>query len=244
METRNFKLDTEWCVVHYPDRPNGFGVLLIGDERHFVDSESSFWTQNEGKRIFLQKVREKGYTVFTSNFYGKNWGSDASVNMARELYTYIMRTEIMNDKIHILAEGMGALAALKLIHEGKINVRSLLLINPILSLTQHLELEKEHKFFHKKLLKELRKAYGMPDSTFDNSILNEEVTLQDVSVPVKIIHVLSGNRAYRQSMLLREYDAMWRKEKLPVSIIYMLPEKKPQLPYQAIRFWKNKEQIL
>ncbi len=37
MENRNFQLDTEWNIIHYPERPTGFGILIIGDERHYVD---------------------------------------------------------------------------------------------------------------------------------------------------------------------------------------------------------------
>ena len=50
MESRNFRLDTEWNIIHYPEKPQGFGILVIGDERHFVDQNSSFWLQNEGKK--------------------------------------------------------------------------------------------------------------------------------------------------------------------------------------------------
>ena len=71
----------------------------------------------------------------------------------------MIRTEIMNDKIHIIAEGMGALVALKLLHNMNESIRSIVLINPILSLQHHLELEKDRKFFYKKLVKELANAY-------------------------------------------------------------------------------------
>ncbi len=51
MESRNFQLDAEWNIVHYPEQPLGFGILIIGDERHFVDQNTSFWLQNEGKEF-------------------------------------------------------------------------------------------------------------------------------------------------------------------------------------------------
>ena len=109
MEIRNFQLDTEWNVIHYPERPKGFGILIIGDERNFVDSNTSFWLQNEGKTKLLQSLLDAGYTVFYSNLYGKNWGSEKAVRLSKRLYQHMIRSEILNGKIHILAEGMGAL---------------------------------------------------------------------------------------------------------------------------------------
>ena len=59
MESRNFRLDTEWNIIHYPEKPQGFGILVIGDERHFVDQNSSFWLQNEGKKDKLTIIFAK-----------------------------------------------------------------------------------------------------------------------------------------------------------------------------------------
>ncbi|CAM3662119.1 hydrolase [Mesobacillus zeae] len=244
MEIRNFRLDTEWNAVHYPDRPNGFGILIIGDERHFVESGSSFWTQNEGKRLFLKKIKDAGYTVFYSNLYGKNWGSNKAVTMTKLLYRHILRSEILNEKIHVLAEGMGALVALRLLQSNDIKIRSLLLINPILSLKSHLEQEKEHKFFHKKLIKELTVSHGIDIGDIEGIINGEDEPQLNERIPSKIIHVLSGNRAYRQSEMLNEYLSMWTKSGLPVSVTYMVPEKKLQLGSHAVKFWHEHEDVL
>ena len=69
----------------------------------------------KGKNLQIQSLLKEGYTVFYSNLYGKNWGSEKAVKLAKRLYEHIIRSEIMNDKIHIIAEGMGALVALKLL---------------------------------------------------------------------------------------------------------------------------------
>src|SRR5438046_1276657 len=49
MENRNFQMDTQWNIIHYTEKPTGFGILIIGDERHFVD---------EHKFIFKKLMRE------------------------------------------------------------------------------------------------------------------------------------------------------------------------------------------
>jgi hypothetical protein len=244
MEYRNFRLDTEWNMIHHPYKPNGFGILILGDERNFVDEGNSFWMQNEGKRKLLEQWRQAGYTIFYSNLYGLNWGSEKAVELAKGLCAHVKRNEILNEKIHVVAEGMGALTALKLL-DGITKIRSLLLIHPILSLKEHLRHEKEHKFFYKKLVKELSASYQV-DRNEVESLFEDGSSIPEFSqdTPVKIIHILAGSRGYRQSKLLNEYSHIWEKEKLPISVCYMVPEKKPQIGPLAIQFFRKHEQIL
>lgn len=245
MESRNFQLDTEWCMIHYPDKPSGFGILIIGDERHFVDKNSSFWTQNEGKLSLIRKLKEQGYTIFYSNLYGKHWGSDKAVDMARCLYEHVIRTEIINEKIHIIAEGMGSLAALKLMKEMGHLIRSAVLINPILSLKHHLEQEREHKFFYKKLLKELAFSYETGTGDIATEIrANDENITEDLRIPVKIIQILSGGRAYKQSDYLKKLSVKWENEKTPISVFYMLPDKKQRICAKITDFFRKHEKEL
>ncbi len=246
MEIRNFQLDTEWSIIHYPERPQGFGILIIGDERHFVDEHTSYWLQNEGKYNLLKSLQNAGYTLFYSNLYGRNWGSGKAVKLARRLYEHMMRSEILNSKIHIIAEGMGALVALKLLSELEESIRSVVLINPILSLQQHLELEKDRKFFYKKLLRELSVSYE-----YDTERIIEELAQVDApspssstKSPMKIVHILADSRAYKQSYILNQLSVKWEEEKVPVSLCFMLPEKRQQLDNQIIHFFKNHEKIL
>ncbi|WP_423409701.1 hydrolase [Heyndrickxia sp. MSNUG] len=245
MESRNFKLDTEWSMIHYPEKPNGFGILVVGDERHFVNNKGSFWTQNEGKRSLLNMWKREGYTVFYSNLYGRHWGSEKAVDLAMSLCCHIIRNEILNNSFHVVAEGMGALVALKLFSQSDMKIRSLVLINPVFSLTVHLEQEKENKFFYKKLIAELEKAYEMDIFQLMEKLKDEEVASKlKPGVPVKIIHVLSGNRAYKQSKILKNLSDKWEKERLPVSISYVLPEKKLQVGSQTVQFFTKHEQVL
>lgn len=245
MENRNFQLDTEWNVIHYPYQPSGFGILIIGDERNFVDQENNFWVQNEGRLSLLNDLKNSGYTIFYSNLYGKNWGSDKSVQLAKQLYDYVIRSEILNEKIHLVAEGMGTLTALKLIDEMNQEIRSVVLINPILSLKQHLQLEKEHKFFYKKMLREIAAAFGMDYKEAEGNILEmEEEPRFTADCPLTIIHILAGKRAYQQSEISNQQKILWEKEGKKISITYMLPEKKSQIGTYLIKFFKSCETIL
>ncbi|PLR82010.1 hydrolase [Bacillus canaveralius] len=245
MENRNFQLDTEWNMVHYPEKPNGFGILIIGDDRQFVDAKNSFWTQNEGKNTLLKKLKESGYTVFYSNLYGKNWGSKKAAKLAHRLYEHIMKNEILNEKVHILAEGMGALTALKLASEMGPAIRSFVFINPVLSLTHHLELEKEHKFFYKKLVKEIAAAHEVGSEEIEETI-RLEGRIPDINgqIPMLMIHVLAGKRSFDQFSAMKKLLNEWKEKQIPVSICYILPEKNQQIGRQVIKFFKKHESIL
>jgi len=240
MENRNFLMDTQWNIIHYPEKPTGFGILIIGDERHFVDENKCFWTQNEGKLAIINELKEKGYTIFSSNLYGRNWGSESAVELAQRLYHHVRRNEIINNKIHILAEGMGALVALRLMEKMKDSIRSIILLNPILSLKHHLELEKEHKFFYKKLIRELAAAYHVDQKEVESKINNLEGSIHlEANCPIKIIQVLSGGKSYSQSKLYQQVI-----NTSEINPTFILPEKKPQLGKIVIKFFNSHENVL
>jgi hypothetical protein len=240
MDYRHFQLDTEWNVVHYPEKPTGFGILIIGDDRHFVDDEKDFWTQNEGKLSIINQLRESGYTIFSSNLYGRNWGSEKACELAERLYQYVIRSEILNHKIHLLAEGMGALVALRLMERMKGKIRSVILLNPILSLNFHLELEKENRVFYKKLIRELAAAYTMDLKMLENHIFKMEGFIElDFDVPIKIIHVLAGGKAHKQS---KQYQQIITDHE--INPHYLLPEKKTQLGNIITKFFNLHEAVL
>lgn len=240
MENRNFQIETEWNIIHYPEKPTGFGVLIIGDERHFVDENKCFWTQNEGKLAITNELKNSGYTIFSSNLFGRNWGSDKAVNLAQNLYQYVIRSEILNNKIHIIAEGMGALAAIRLMEKMKGQIRSVVFLNPILSLKFHLEQEKEHKFFYKKLIKELAEAFNLDQKALENEIMSKDENIYlNGEIPIKVIHVLSGGKSHNQTKQFQKVNSPQE-----ISPHYILPEKKAQLGKIIIKFFQQHETIL
>lgn len=240
MENRNFQMDTQWNIIHYPEKPTGFGILIIGDERHFVDESKCFWTQNEGKLAIINQMKESGYTIFSSNLYGRNWGSDQAVDLAQRLYQQVIRSEILNNKVHLIAEGMGALVAVKLMEKMKGQLRSVVLLNPILSLKKHIELEKEHKFFYKKLMREVTAAHKIDPLLLVKELesMDDEVKLQ-FGVPIKIIHIMSSGKSYNQSKQLQQLLA-----NTDISPTYIVPEKKQQLGNMMKKFFNQFEKVL
>lgn len=244
MENRNFQLESEWNIIHYPKRPTGFGILILGDERHFVDENNSFWLQNEGKLAIINQLKQSGYTIFSSNLYGRNWGSDKAAVLAHRLYQHVLRTEIMNDKIHMLAEGMGALVGIKLLKKMDGKLRSAVFLNPILSLKHHLDQEKKNKFFYKKLTKELEAAYQLEFKDLEAEICDREDTVTiDFGIPIHLIHILSGGRSYNQASL---YQCLLKQEieKPLIQTRFIVPEKKQQIGKMMIKFFQTYEKIL
>ncbi|WP_342430250.1 hydrolase [Neobacillus sp. FSL H8-0543] len=240
MENRNFLMDTQWNTIHYPEKPTGFGILIIGDERHFVDESKCFWTQNEGKLAIINHFKKTGYTIFSSNLYGRNWGSENAVELARRLYNQVIRSEILNNKIHIVAEGMGALVALKLMEKMKGQIRSVVFLNPILSLKSHIEQEREYKFFYKKLMRELIVAHNTDQASLEEEFQNTPLKVNfEFGVPIKIIHVMSNGKSYNQSKQMQQILT-----KTGINPIYIVPEKKQQLSHMMIRFFNKYEKDL
>ncbi len=240
MEQRTFQIDGQWNIIHYPEQPSGFSVLIIGDRGHFVEQGSSFWLQHPGRLRILEHLKGHGYTLLSSNFYGANWGNSKSVDLAMKLYLNFMKSEICNDKIHILAEGTGALIAFQLIRELGPQIRSVVFINPCLSLKLRLEKEKENKFFYKKMLREVAEAYEIDLNESEPFIMKTEEMPELKETPVKIIHLLSLHKD--QSPL---YKLLQKQNKLAdVQLSYLLSEKLYKLPYIIQSFYKTNERYL
>ncbi|CEG26092.1 alpha/beta hydrolase [Bacillus sp. B-jedd] len=242
MENRNFQLDGQWSTIYYPEKPTGFGIIFFGDDRHFVDERTSFWNQNAGKRQILDDLKEAGYTLFTSNFHGKNWGAENAVNLALTLYDYVMKHEILNGKIHILAEGMGAICALRFAQQMNERVRSIVLLNPILSIKHHLEQEKENKFFYRKIFREIADAYGIKAET-EKEIAGLKDPVLDLSIPMKVFYILSGGRSFSHARTCKGTIASYNI-KTPVSEVYLLPEKSGQLGMDMAKYMSRYEKNL
>ncbi|MCA1031047.1 hypothetical protein LCL95_08440 [Bacillus timonensis] len=241
---RFFQLDTEWCVIHIPERPSGFGVIIVGDYNHFVDENSSLWLQNTGRFQLIQRLLQEGYTVFYSNLYGRNWGSQRAVNLLARLYHIVMKTEILNNKVHFLAEGMGALVALQVHEQLDEKIRSIALLNPCIDLVGHFTHEKETKFFYKRLLRELSASYRIDRKDVEDKIETFAPTIDySLDVPIKIWQT-TIDTTYRATIHCRKFEEERIKMNKKTSLVYHLNEKKFGIGQSLCKFFKENEQIL
>lgn len=241
MEHRTFQSDGQWNIVYYPYMPSGFSVLLIGDRNHFVEEENSYWLQHPGRLKILEGLKETGYLIFSSNFYESGWGSPKAVELAKKIYFILMRSEILNNRIHILAEGIGALTAMELMDIMKEHIRSAVFLNPCLSLQSYLKREKENKFFYKRQLKEIAAAFEMEEEKCEQLVLSSEETWPNKDIPLKIIHVV-GNIEKEQTKLYKKLEQ--QSGRAETNITYLLPEKRYKIPLQIRQFFKKYETSL
>jgi hypothetical protein len=243
MDQQFFLLDGEWSVVHLPERPNGFAIFIIGDRNHFVDSSTSFWIQNAGRYTFLELFLRNGYTVFYSNLYGRNWGSPSAVTLARRLCHVVMKREILNDHIHLLLEGMGALTGLELMEEMGDKIRSVSMLNPCLSLAAHLRHEQEHKLFYKRVVKEVVDAYGWQEPLIEEQI-TQLPTFESyhATIPVKI-WISTDEQTYQSKQLSRRYEQS-RRERTPIQLSLHVNEKRFGIGGSIVQFYERYEKTL
>ncbi|WP_242142255.1 MULTISPECIES: alpha/beta hydrolase [unclassified Bacillus cereus group] len=239
---RFFYLEEEPCVIYLPEKPNGFCVMLLGDYNYFIENGTSLWMQHTGRAYFLNGLIKKGYTVFSSNLYGRHWGNDQAVRLAKRLYHVVMKKETLNERIHILADGMGALVALEMMHRNPECIRSVAMLSPCLDLPAYVEFEKEHKFFYKRLVKELLQAYEVKEVELATKIDKKSFRHLPSCVPVKMF--VSTQEKKERKRLLREYEKQRLDQKCDTSLSFHLQDVKYKTIHQVCRFFEKYEEEL
>ncbi|WP_139891433.1 hydrolase [Bacillus sp. D386] len=236
---KTFQLNKEWTTIFYPEQPSGFAIMLLGGDKHYINEKANFWLDHPGKKQMLEYLLKRGYTVFSSYLSGAHWGNAEAADLAMEMYAFFIRKEIVNERIHIIAEGTGALVLDTICHKLKEKVRSVVLLNPILSVKQSYEKEEINKFFFKKMKKELYQAYHLNDHTFKEWMEKKPDTTLGKDMPVLIVHVLDrleSNLPVKYSSFINNHPSS--------EIKYITPEKRYIIPYQINSFFKNHEKDL
>jgi hypothetical protein len=244
IDKRTFQIDNQWNIIHLPEQPNGFAIMIIGDCSHYVDANSSLWKQNTERANLIQSLKKKGYTIFYSNLYGRHWGSPKAVTLAKRLYHYVMKHEILNPNIHLIAEGMGSLVALRLMEEMESQIRSALFINPCFDLKQHFNHERQNRLFIKRLIRELSHSYSIPELNVP-SLIEQLPEMRELSAktPVRIWHAARG-----VSFNFRDHSRPYEKRRLeieaPISLSIHVPENTFNPARAFSEFFQENEKIL
>ncbi|TMW71474.1 alpha/beta hydrolase [Alteribacter natronophilus] len=226
---RYFTMEGEQAVVHLPERPNGFLILILGDVNHYVGGNTSLWHQNPDRRRFIELLKNEGYTIVYSNQYGRHWGNEEAYRLTKRVIKETLQTEILNPRFHVFAEGMGALLALRLLADHPDQLRSVVLYNPCLSLKAYLEHERSSLFFYKRFKKELAAAYG-EDEAVQEKAVELPSALWKKTCPetmVRIFHCVF-QRTYPLDQHSRPFAETLREREAPVELTVFLPGK--QLP--------------
>lgn len=240
MNYRIFTLNNELCIIHYPYKPNGFGVLIIGGKEQYVEQNKSNWLDNYNRRNILEALMAEGYTVFYSNFGKEHMGNERSIEQMIDLYEYVKRTEILNEKIHIIAEGTGALIASNLLENKAGMIRSIVFINPIFSLNWLLDLLKNQPFMYKRALKVIADAYSIHEDQCEKLIKKKDGKVILHKLPYIIIHILE--HGIQDNEWIQLYKRHFKNDIGNIQVL--LPEKRSRILYYAKQLFKEAEIVL
>ncbi|RXI98265.1 alpha/beta hydrolase [Anaerobacillus alkaliphilus] len=246
IKERFFLVGEEWNVIHLPSKPNGFAVFIIGDVNNYVQSNTSSWHQRPDQVEFIKELKKAGYTVVSSNLFGRNWGSEEACYYLQRLYEEVMKKEILNRKVHIIAEGMGALVAAKLVPNLLGVFRSVVMINPCLNLKDYFHREKNNKLFYKRFLKELKKAYQLDIDMLELTISSMDIShYKAMTVPTKIFHCMNATPFSLQDHV-RPYEQLCNTTNTTIVDVSIFLKSKPfsELARPTIQFLKNHEKNL
>lgn len=240
MNYRIFTLNNELCIIHYPYKPNGFGVLINGGKEQYVEQNKSNWLDNYNRRNILEALMAEGYTVFYSNFGKEHMGNERSIEQVKDLYEYVKRTEILNEKIHIIAEGTGALIASNLLENKAGMIRSIVFINPIFSLNWLLDLLKNQPFMYKRALKVIADAYSIHEDQCEKLIKKKDGKVILHKLPYIIIHILE--HGIQDNEWIQLYKRHFKNDIGNIQVL--LPEKRSRILYYAKQLFKEAEIVL
>ncbi|MDQ0215677.1 hypothetical protein J2S13_002095 [Oikeobacillus pervagus] len=245
MQQKIFQYDHEWCMVHYPAKPNGFAVMILGDRNHFVNESGSFWMENEGRKYWIEQLNEAGYLVFYSNLYGNHWGNTQACQLAINVFQFLKRTEIINSQVHIIAEGTGALLVKEMIDQIQHQIRSIVFISPCLSLALHNEQEKSRKFFYKKFIKELAMAFKIQEKDCEE-LIQEENFLLFYQTPISLYFIQCVElQAYKEQFeLIQKINKERMDNRLPSKLEFIINNKKWDVVKKWESFFKKNEKYL
>nr|WP_285876949.1 alpha/beta hydrolase [Fictibacillus phosphorivorans] len=155
-----------------------------------------------------------------------------------------MKHEILNPNIHIIAEGMGTLVALRLMEEMEPQIRSAVFINPCFDLKHHFNHERQNRLFYKRLVREISAAYQIEVRKVA-SLIDQLPDVKDLhaKTPVKIWHAARG-----VSFNFRDHSRKYEKRRLeiqaPITLLIHVPENTMN-PARAFReFFRENEKVL
>lgn len=245
IKERFFLVGGEWNVIHLPRKPNGFAIFIIGDVNHYVKNNTSSWHQRPDQYQFIEQLIEAGYTVVYSNLFGRNWGSDDACQFLQRIYREVLNKEILNKKVHVIAEGMGALVAAKVLPYMATSFRSVVMINPCLNLKQYFNTEKKNKLFYKRFLKELKEAYNVDEREVEAVISSLDLSIyKAMPIPLKILHCLDQT-PYTLEQHVRPYEQICNENKSEIELSIFLEDKSFQrMAKPTIHFFKKHEKSL
>ncbi|MBP3949565.1 alpha/beta hydrolase [Bacillus suaedae] len=204
---RFFGIDERLSVIYLPERPNGFAVFLLSDHGTVVEEDTNNWEQHPEKNQFMEDLLQRGYTIMIPPVGDVHWGNFDAYDSLIQMYYSVIKQEILNPKIHLFAEGAGALLALRWMEQNKKITRSCYLVNPCLSLVAHYEQEQESKLYFKRFVKELAEVYRKEEVCINENWI-ESITPKPLEkeIPPLSIHCDMQEKRFPLSLHSRPFQ--------------------------------------
>lgn len=240
--TRAFRLDDQPCLLHIPEKPNGYLVLYLGDSGHYVEDNQAFWLEHPERSTLIHQLLDQGYTLFTSHLYGNTWGSKKSIDLLHQLYEHVRRQVTVNPYIHVVAEGMGALTALHWQTQQKLNIRSMTFFTPCLSLKALYEQEQSNQLYFKRFKKEIAHSYNVKEQEIQEKVI-QSYEMPKTSSPVLIFHDVA-NPYYTVHQHSRRFEEQQQEANHEVSLKLAIQPILPRVTSTVLKFLKSYETTL
>jgi hypothetical protein len=241
-----FKIENQWNLLFFPERPNGFAVLIIGEHPNSVEADTSIWHQHPERFSFIHSLLNEGYTVFTSELFGKHWGSSRAVDYMEQLYHLIYKRALLNKKVHLIAEGSGALVTQGLLKRRPEVIRSAFFINPCMYLDAFAKQEEQNKLYYKRFIREFLTAHGLSQDELDPSVFKRQLSLNEFNEcpPLHIIHDVT-NKRYPFEQHSRPFTKECEDNNIPITLsLHGGSKSYSSFIHPALKFFKKTEMKL
>ncbi|MFC0469333.1 alpha/beta hydrolase [Halalkalibacter kiskunsagensis] len=246
VHARFIRIEEQWNVIYLPERPNGFAVFLLGNNGMLVEADTSDWEHHPEKNQFIKDLLCRGYTVVASSLFDRHWGSQKAFQLLEQLYHLVLKKEILNKKIHLFAEGSGALVAIRWLNAYSEIVRSCYFVNPCFSLETYYEQEKENKLYFKRFIKEIGEAYKLDHKKITSDMVKTMTPeLQNGYVPPLSIHCHMQERHFPLQLQSRPFQKQLADKEIIVNLrIHGNNKSFYKAAQSAFPFYKKYEEFL
>ncbi len=129
--------------------------------------------------------------------------------------------------------------------EGEI--RGAIMVAPCVSLNEHLDQEKEQKFYFKKLVKEVSRSLEIREEDIEGVIMKEAGDYEEfktIPVPLYMVQPTSLIRYKNQFSLIQDIYNQRMKNGFPTDLFYVLPEKRDSLGKKFVSYFSLHEKDL
>lgn len=182
------ELNGQMNYIGVPEKPNGYGILILGGENTYVKNGEKDFDKNEHITKLVNDLIDKGYIIGYSNSHNKSWGSPLAKQDILYLQTYMSEQFHLNPSFHVIGISMGGILALDLLTDDAFDMKTMVLYKPIMDLKRHREYILNIKKIDE-IGEELSTAYHLNIHSIDNLLESSNILKKKFKfIPIKVMH--------------------------------------------------------